>query len=407
MSWPPAISTRPCSRSSPRQDRSDVGEAAAGPVGPFKQQGPARREQLQGYEIVLVTCSFEKALLDARIVFDKAGKIAGLNFVPPARRRLRAARLRRRVEVRRDGGDGGRRRVGPARDAGHAERPGLSRCSSSSTLGAERPGRDARPEQAFKDLAWGWRRAASPCSATTSRQQGPRQEDPGRSQARGGDEVKTRRSTTPWPRGAASKTKGSIRSASSYWGTASALPDARIALAPDARRGRFHQPGRPDQAARRHDHPADGVHLRPGRGQPVGRRQEKAQDLKAEVARIKALGDDDRGSTVSSSGPCRPIGSTCAATTRRNGPIGQKRPCCSCRAGRDYQVTPDDLENWKKALGSRPDVEFRLYPKLNHMSSRVKGRSFRSSTCRSTQRRPEVIEDIAAFVLESSIKGVT
>ena len=53
-------------------------------VGAFKQQGPARREQLQGYEIVLVTCSFEKTLLDARIVFDKAGKIAGLNFVPPA-----------------------------------------------------------------------------------------------------------------------------------------------------------------------------------------------------------------------------------------------------------------------------------------------------------------------------------
>ncbi|MBP1661439.1 MAG: hypothetical protein H6P95_2631, partial [Candidatus Aminicenantes bacterium] len=53
-------------------------------VGAFKQQGPARREQLQGYEIVLITCSFEKALLDARVVFDKEGKIAGLNFVPPA-----------------------------------------------------------------------------------------------------------------------------------------------------------------------------------------------------------------------------------------------------------------------------------------------------------------------------------
>ncbi len=37
------------------------------------------------------------------------------------------------------------------------------------------------------------------------------------------------------------------------------------------------------------------------------------------------------------------------------------------QGGRDYQVTPDDLENWKKALGHRPDVEFRLYPKLNHL----------------------------------------
>ncbi|HYA48399.1 MAG TPA: alpha/beta fold hydrolase, partial [Burkholderiales bacterium] len=53
-------------------------------VGAFKQQGPARRDQLQGYEVVLITCSFEKGPFDARVVFDKTGKIAGLQFVPPA-----------------------------------------------------------------------------------------------------------------------------------------------------------------------------------------------------------------------------------------------------------------------------------------------------------------------------------
>ncbi len=53
-------------------------------VGAFKQQGPARREQFQGYEIVLVACSFEKAVLDARIVFDKDGQDRGFQFVPPA-----------------------------------------------------------------------------------------------------------------------------------------------------------------------------------------------------------------------------------------------------------------------------------------------------------------------------------
>ena len=54
-------------------------------LGAFKKQGAARREQLQGYEIVLITCSFEKvAMLDARVVFDKAGRIAGFGFVPTA-----------------------------------------------------------------------------------------------------------------------------------------------------------------------------------------------------------------------------------------------------------------------------------------------------------------------------------
>jgi len=34
--------------------------------------------------------------------------------------------------------------------------------------------------------------------------------------------------------------------------------------------------------------------------------------------------------------------------------------------GRDLQVQVADFDNWKAALGSREDVEFRLYPKLNH-----------------------------------------
>ncbi|MGE5740564.1 MAG: alpha/beta fold hydrolase, partial [Candidatus Aminicenantes bacterium RBG_16_66_30] len=53
-------------------------------LGAFKKQAAARRDELQGYEVVLVTCEFEKATLDARVVFDKAGKIAGFGFVPTA-----------------------------------------------------------------------------------------------------------------------------------------------------------------------------------------------------------------------------------------------------------------------------------------------------------------------------------
>ncbi|MCU0244642.1 MAG: DUF3887 domain-containing protein, partial [Acidobacteria bacterium] len=53
-------------------------------LGPFGKQGAARREQMQGYEIVLVTCSFAKSDIDVRVVFDKAGKIAGFGLVPTA-----------------------------------------------------------------------------------------------------------------------------------------------------------------------------------------------------------------------------------------------------------------------------------------------------------------------------------
>jgi uncharacterized protein len=41
-------------------------------------------------------------------------------------------------------------------------------------------------------------------------------------------------------------------------------------------------------------------------------------------------------------------------------------PMFVAQGGRDYQVTIEDFEGWKSALGSRSDVTFRLYPSLNH-----------------------------------------
>lgn len=52
-------------------------------VGKFKKQGRMRLEPTGLYQVVYVTCEFEKATLEARIPFDAGGQIAGLNFVPP------------------------------------------------------------------------------------------------------------------------------------------------------------------------------------------------------------------------------------------------------------------------------------------------------------------------------------
>lgn len=51
-------------------------------AGAFMKELGVRTSQEQGYEIVYVTCEFEKAPLDMKVVFDSAGKIAGLFFVP-------------------------------------------------------------------------------------------------------------------------------------------------------------------------------------------------------------------------------------------------------------------------------------------------------------------------------------
>lgn len=53
-------------------------------AGTFGGAGAARLSREQGYDVALVRLSFTKAALDARVVFDSQGRVAGLFFVPAA-----------------------------------------------------------------------------------------------------------------------------------------------------------------------------------------------------------------------------------------------------------------------------------------------------------------------------------
>jgi len=44
-----------------------------------------------------------------------------------------------------------------------------------------------------------------------------------------------------------------------------------------------------------------------------------------------------------------------------------EQPMLILQGERDYQVTLEDLEGWKRALSSRPNVTFKTYPELNHL----------------------------------------
>lgn len=50
--------------------------------GPFKGQSFSHTDETQGYDLVFITCEFQKAALDARIVFNAKKQIAGLFFQP-------------------------------------------------------------------------------------------------------------------------------------------------------------------------------------------------------------------------------------------------------------------------------------------------------------------------------------
>jgi hypothetical protein len=53
-------------------------------LGVFMRLTSARRESLPPYDIVSVGCDFDRTSLDARVVFNKSGRISGFQFVPSA-----------------------------------------------------------------------------------------------------------------------------------------------------------------------------------------------------------------------------------------------------------------------------------------------------------------------------------
>jgi pimeloyl-ACP methyl ester carboxylesterase len=95
--------------------------------------------------------------------------------------------------------------------------------------------------------------------------------------------------------------------------------------------------------------------------------KKKLEDIKAAVARIKALTDADKGSTAKLLGAMPAYWLDLRGYDPPELAKSVKRPMLFLQGGLDYQVQTADLENWRAALGNRKDVEFHLYPKLNHL----------------------------------------
>ncbi len=71
------------SKLAPPEKMKEVWEMMVKQVGRFKSQKGVRTESIPKYDIVYVTCEFERAILDIKVVFNNDGQIAGQFFVPP------------------------------------------------------------------------------------------------------------------------------------------------------------------------------------------------------------------------------------------------------------------------------------------------------------------------------------
>lgn len=127
---------------------------------------------------------------------------------------------------------------------------------------------------------------------------------------------------------------------------------------------------------------------------------EKAQLMEVEqlAGQIRALDDDDRGSTELIAGApaaywldLRGYDPTVLAAK-------SSLPMLILQGERDYQVTMRDFDRWRRAVDSRANVTLRSYPKLNHLFMAGEGQSLPSEYTVPGNIDAQVIDDIARWI---------
>ena len=376
-------------------------------MGAFRRQTVARREKLDPYDIVLVTCEFAKVTLDARVVFDKEGRIAGFQFVPslpsaeyepPAY--ADPARFEE-IEVT-VGSPGWPLPATLTFPKGGGPFPALVLVHGSGpndrdeTLGPNKP---------FKDIAWGLgsKGVAVLRYEKRTRVFGPKLvTDP---ELASSFTVKE-------------ETIDDALAAVSLLKKADRVDPERIFVLGHSLGGMLV----PRIAVAGKDLGIAGYIVMAGLtrrledtivrqmtylygldGSLSADDRSKLEELKAQVAKVKTFTGKD------------------AVSGERvlNAPVsywldmrGYDPPAMAAtlaarmlflQGARDYQVTTDDFENWKKALEGRPGIEFKLYPKLNHLF--IEGRGIPTPdeyTGVHGSVAPYLIDDIAAFLKNGS-----
>ena len=75
-----------------------------------------------------------------------------------------------------------------------------------------------------------------------------------------------------------------------------------------------------------------------------------------------------------------------------------KVPMLVIQGGRDYQVTTEDFEKWRKTLAQRRDVTFKAYPSLNHLFMPGSGPSLPAEYMTVGHIDEQVIRDVAEWI---------
>ena len=372
-------------------------------MGPFEAQAAARREKLGAYDIVLVTCEFEKSRLNARVVFGTDGRISGLQFVPtrppasyePPKYADPSLFEEREVTV----GEGEWALPGTlALPKGKGPFPALVLVHGSGpndrdeTLGPNKP---------FKDLAWGLasRGIAVLRYEKRTRHYATKLAADHKLLAR----LTVKEETVDDALKAVRRLKATAgidpRRVFVLGHSLGGMLVPRIALAGKVLgiAGFVSMAGltRPlDETILKQM-----TYLLSLDGSLSADDTKQLDDIRARIARIKALRDSDAGSADMIMNAAPAYWLDLRAYDPPTAALKMTQPFLILQGSRDYQVTVEDFENWKKALAGRPGVELKLYEKLNHLF--FEGQGFPTPdeyTATHVSVAEYVVADIAAFV---------
>jgi fermentation-respiration switch protein FrsA (DUF1100 family) len=76
------------------------------------------------------------------------------------------------------------------------------------------------------------------------------------------------------------------------------------------------------------------------------------------------------------------------------------QPLFIAQGERDYQVTMDEYAMWKKKLSKKDNVQFKHYPKLNHILMEGEGDSYPEEYQNPSNVSEELLSDIAEWILK-------